>query len=110
MIRIEAVEVFVFRVPLLNPIRSAVGGYDNRPGVFIKIQDPDGHHGWGEVFCNFPPCGAEHRARIIDTIIKPLLMSRLHFSKPKEAYDYLKNRQELNHNISQGVCLFPRSF
>ena len=95
MITIRSVEVFVFRIPLLQPVRSAVGEYDNRPGVFIKIEDTDGFRGWGEVFCNFPPCGAEHRARLIDTLIAPFLLNQECFSEPKEAYQYLNQKTEI---------------
>jgi L-alanine-DL-glutamate epimerase-like enolase superfamily enzyme len=37
------------------------------------------------VWCNFPACGAEHRARLLETLIAPLLMGR-DFSSPLEAY------------------------
>lgn len=73
-------------------MRSAVGAYDNRPGVFVKIEDVSGLCGWGEAFCNFPPCGAEHRARLIDTVLKPLLLAHEPFSDPREAYSYLTEK------------------
>jgi len=79
-------------VPVKKPVRSAVGVYDNRPGVFVKIEDGSGFCGWGEAFCNFPPCGAEHRARLIDTVLKPLLLARGQFSDPREAYSYLTEK------------------
>ena len=28
-------------------------------------------YGWGEVWCNFPLTGAEHRAKLIDNVFKP---------------------------------------
>ena len=92
MISIGNIETFVLRVPLEKPVRSAVGVYDNRPGVFVKIEDTNGVCGWGEAFCNFPPCGAEHRARLIDTVLKPLLLAHDPFSNPQEAYSYLTQK------------------
>ena len=95
MISIRSIEVFVFRVPVEIPIRTAVGGFDNRPGVFLKIVDADGFYGWGEVFCNFPPCGAEHRARLVETMLKPLLLEKSAFSTPQAVYRYLTEKTEI---------------
>lgn len=95
MINIRKVETFVFRVPVERPVRSAVGSYDNRPGVLVRIEDTEGFCGWGEVFCNFPPCGAEHRARIIDTMLGPLLIGHPKFSRPEEAYIYLSQKMAI---------------
>src|SRR4029077_9885092 len=45
----------------------------NRPAVFLRIGADDGAWGWGEVFSNFPQVGAEHRARLVDSLFRPLL-------------------------------------
>jgi L-alanine-DL-glutamate epimerase-like enolase superfamily enzyme len=45
----------------------------NRPAVFLRVAASDGAWGWGEVFSNFPQVGAEHRARLVDSIFAPLL-------------------------------------
>jgi len=45
----------------------------DRPAVFLRISASDGAWGWGEVFCNFPQVGAEHRARLVDSVFAPLL-------------------------------------
>jgi L-alanine-DL-glutamate epimerase-like enolase superfamily enzyme len=95
MISIRSIDVFVFRVPLKQAIRSAVGRYNSRPGVFLRIEDHNGTCGWGEVFCNFPPCGAEHRARLIETMLKPLLLERASFSTPQAAYRYLVKKTDI---------------
>jgi len=89
-IDIRKLETFVFRCPIDRPIRSAVGSYDNRPAVFVKIEDKSGEVGWGEAFCNFPTCGAEHRANLIETLFKPLLTGNKVFLSPEEAYSYLQ--------------------
>ena len=33
----------------------------------------DGHVGWGEVWANFPSTGAEHRARLVNEVLAPLI-------------------------------------
>ena len=63
---IKKIEALVFRYPVKNPVITSFGVMDNRPMLLIKIIDSDGIEGWGEVWCNFPLTGAEHRARLID--------------------------------------------
>ena len=70
---IEKVECWVLRAPIAEPVANAFGAMSNRPALFLRITANDGAWGWGEVFCNFPQVGAEHRARLIDSIFVPLL-------------------------------------
>lgn len=70
---IERIECHVFRAPIATPVRAAVGSFSNRPAVFVRITAADGAWGWGEVFCNFPAVGAEHRARLVRDLIAPML-------------------------------------
>jgi L-alanine-DL-glutamate epimerase-like enolase superfamily enzyme len=49
----------------------------DRPALFVRIDDDDGATGWGEVWCNFPSCGAEHRARLLDSVFAPVLQDRV---------------------------------
>ena len=88
MIHIKNVQAFVYRAPIQTPVQTSFGLMRDRPAVFVRVQDTDGVVGWGEVWCNFPSCGAEHRARLIDTLIAPLVMQRT-FSAPAEAFDWL---------------------
>ena len=71
--RIEAVECWVLRAPIAEPVANAFGAMTNRPAVFLRIGADDGAWGWGEVFSNFPQVGAEHRARLVDSLFRPLL-------------------------------------
>ena len=70
---IEKVECRVFRAPIAEPVANAFGAMTNRPAVFLRVTASDGAHGWGEVFSNFPQVGAEHRARLVESIFAPLL-------------------------------------
>jgi L-alanine-DL-glutamate epimerase-like enolase superfamily enzyme len=54
----------------------------------LRVEDADGAHGWGEVWCNFPACGAEHRERLLQTLLFPLLQGR-RFAGPAAAFDHL---------------------
>ncbi|MEP7328131.1 MAG: mandelate racemase/muconate lactonizing enzyme family protein [Betaproteobacteria bacterium] len=72
-IRIDHLECWVLRAPIAQPVANAFGAMNNRPALFLRVHASDGAWGWGEVFCNFPQVGAEHRARLIDSIFVPLL-------------------------------------
>jgi D-galactarolactone cycloisomerase len=71
--RIDSLECWVLRAPIAQPVANAFGAMTNRPALFLRISAGDGAQGWGEVFANFPQVGAEHRARLIDSIFAPLL-------------------------------------
>lgn len=41
--------------------------------LLVRVEDSDGAVGWGEVWCNFPAVGIEHRTRLVESVIAPLL-------------------------------------
>ena len=61
-----SVEAFAFRVPIAAPIKVSFGTFRDRPMVLVRIVDAGGAEGWGEIWCNWPAVGAEHRARLAD--------------------------------------------
>ncbi len=71
--QVDNVECWVFRAPITEPVANAFGAMTNRPAVFLRLTASDGVWGWGEVFSNFPQVGAEHRARLVDSLFAPLL-------------------------------------
>ena len=66
------VEAHVLRWPVKVPVRTSFGTMHDRPAVLVRVEDAEGAHGWGEAWCNFPSCGAEHRARLIESVLAPL--------------------------------------
>ncbi|HEY0879285.1 MAG TPA: mandelate racemase/muconate lactonizing enzyme family protein [Zeimonas sp.] len=74
--RLRRIEAQVYRFPLQMPVRTSFGVMHARPALFVRVEDHDGAEGWGEVWCNFPGCGAEHRAQLIETVFAPLLDGR----------------------------------
>ena len=84
---IRSVEAFVFRYPVRVPVRTSFGIMRDRPAVFVRVTDDDGAVGWGEVWCNFPACGAEHRAALVATVMAPLLEGRRFDGGPAQAFD-----------------------
>src|SRR5690606_35826847 len=59
------------------------GEMRDRPAVLVRVEDRDGAHGWGEVWCNFPACGAEHRARLVESVLAPRLLGTRFESVPE---------------------------
>ena len=82
---IAKLEAHVLRWPVRVPVRTSFGTMLDRPAVLLRIEDEEGAHGWGEAWCNFPSCGAEHRARLIETLFAPLVVGRA-FASPAAAW------------------------
>jgi len=70
---IDRTECWVFRAPIETAVTNAFGAMTHRPALFIRLLASDGAWGWGEVFCNFPQVGAEHRARLVHSLFAPML-------------------------------------
>ena len=76
---------FVYRAPIETPVVTSFGIMRDRPMVLVRAEDAEGAVGWGEVWCNFPTVGAEHRARLVESVLAPLLEGRM-FQTPQEAF------------------------
>jgi len=79
------VEAHVLRWPVQVPVRTSFGVMHDRPAVLVRVEDSEDAFGWGEAWCNFPACGAEHRARLIETVLAPLVVGRS-FASPRAAF------------------------
>jgi L-alanine-DL-glutamate epimerase-like enolase superfamily enzyme len=90
-IQIRKVESFVYRAPIEEPVQTSFGIMYDRPAVAIRIEDSEGIIGWGEIWCNFPSVGAEHRARLFDSAVAPILLEKTWHS-PTEAFQELTKR------------------
>ncbi len=89
--RIARLEVHVLRWPVEVPVRTSFGTMHDRPAVLVRVEDEEGASGWGEAWCNFPSCGAEHRARLVETVLAPLLVGRA-FATPQAAFAELTRK------------------
>ncbi len=88
MIRISQLEAVVYRYPLATPVQTSFGIMQDRPMVVVRLTSKEGAIGWGEIWCNFPNVGAEHRARLAEHVIAPILMQR-DFDSPEDAFEHL---------------------
>lgn len=82
------IETFLLEAPVADPVRNSFRTLTARPALLLRITDEDGATGWGEVWCNYPPGGAAHRARLLDKVIAPLIIGR-RFADPAQAFEYL---------------------
>lgn len=92
-IKPASIEAFAYRVPIGMPIKVAFGTFRDRPMVLVRVVDVDGTEGWGEVWCNWPAVGAEHRARLTADIGQRLIDRT--FAGPDEALRALTSALEV---------------
>jgi L-alanine-DL-glutamate epimerase-like enolase superfamily enzyme len=85
---IRRIQAFCYRYPLTTPVVTSFGSMRDRPAIFIRVEDADGQTGWGEVWCNFPSSGAEHRTRLINEMLAPMLAGRA-VAHPSEVFEHL---------------------
>lgn len=90
-IQIKKAESFVYRAPIQEPVQTSFGIMYDRPAVAIRIEDNEGTVGWGEIWCNFPSVGAEHRARLFDSVVAPILLEKT-WASAAEAFQELTKR------------------
>ena len=89
-ISICGIDAFVYRAPIDTPVMTSFGTMYDRPAVIVRIEDADGYIGWGEIWCNYPTCGAEHRAKLVETVFAPILL-KIDLNHPEDIFDYLTN-------------------
>jgi L-alanine-DL-glutamate epimerase-like enolase superfamily enzyme len=90
-LRIVGVRTLVFRAPLVEPVQTSFGMMHERPALLVRVEDDNGVFGWGEVWCNFPVVGAEHRAHLLDSLVAPILREQA-WADPGAAFRELSRR------------------
>lgn len=93
-LRLDRIEVFLFRAPADPPVQTSFGIMHERPALLIRAIADDGASGWGEVWCNFPNGGAEHRAHLARSYLPALACGR-HWPQPQACLDELSRRLEV---------------
>lgn len=85
-------EILVHRVPIEQPVHTSFGTMHDRPSVLLRLEDDDGNAGWGEVWCNYPAVGAEHRARLLASTILPLAAGLREAERPEDLWKAMTQR------------------
>src|SRR5580698_7572988 len=73
-VKIARIEARIVRTPIAIPVRASFAVMRDRPAVYLRVTDTDGAQGFGEIWCNFPSVGAEHRGRLAQEVIGPILI------------------------------------
>ncbi|MGD9866480.1 MAG: mandelate racemase/muconate lactonizing enzyme family protein [Hyphomicrobiales bacterium] len=90
-VKITRVDAWALRARIGQPVETSFGIMRDRPAVFVRVEDAGGAFGFGEIWCNFPGCGAEHRVRLATGEIGPLLVGS-EFASPAEAFAVLTDK------------------
>lgn len=93
-IHLAKVDALVYRAPIADPVQTSFGTMYDRPAVLVRAEDHEGMVGWGEIWCNFPNVGAEHRARMLESCIAPILLEQ-EWAHPTHAFEALSRRLEV---------------
>lgn len=88
-----SIEAFAYRVPIATPVKVSFGTFRDRPMVLVRIVDVGGAEGWGEIWCNWPAVGAEHRARLAVDLGERLIGRTL--ASPGQAFGDLTSELEV---------------
>ena len=90
-IELRSLRALVWRYPLKTPVVTSFGTMNDRPMVLVRAEDAHGVTGWGEIWCNFPSVGAEHRARLVHGVLAPLATSRA-FDDAASLFEFLTDQ------------------
>jgi D-galactarolactone cycloisomerase len=74
-LRIARIETFLYRAEVKEPVKTSFGSIPRRSVLLLRVEDSEGAHGWGEVWCNFPPFSADNKMRLFETVIAPAALS-----------------------------------
>lgn len=93
-IKLSRITVSAYRVPIALPVATSFGVMQNRPAVFVRLEDQHGAFGWGEIFANWPAAGAEHRARLVVEDFVDLLLGQS-FDSADDLFTTLTDRTHI---------------
>ena len=88
---IKRLDVHVYRAPIETPVENSFGVMQSRPAVLVRLEEAGGAVGWGEVWCNWPVFGAEHRARVVRDMLAAHVVGTA-WDSPYEVFHHLALR------------------
>ena len=74
--KINSAKVRHHQVQITHQVKTAFGAMNERHGVFLVLEDTDGHRGVGESWVNFPAWGPWERAATLERFMVPFLEKR----------------------------------
>jgi L-alanine-DL-glutamate epimerase-like enolase superfamily enzyme len=76
LVQLARIETYPLGARVAQGPLSSLAAMPVRRGCLIRVEDRDGAFGWGEIWCNFPPRGAESRAHLVADVISPELLGK----------------------------------
>lgn len=73
---IARIETFVLCAPISQPVVTSFGSIPERVSVIVRVEDTDGAHGWGDVWCNFPSYGSGYRGLVMHRTVAPMVLAQ----------------------------------
>jgi L-alanine-DL-glutamate epimerase-like enolase superfamily enzyme len=92
VIRIARIEAFLYRAEVREAVKTSFGSIPRRSALLLRVEDAEGAHGWGEVWCNFPPYSADNKLRLLETVVAPAAFAAGPFHDAAEAWHALAAR------------------
>lgn len=89
--KLSKVEAVLVRTKISTPVRTSFGVMHERPTLLVRVTDTEGLTGYGEIWCNFPVCGAPHRRDLVTSEIAPRLTEK-EFASPEACYGFLNEK------------------
>ena len=76
--RIAHLDVYALEVKIATPVATSFGSIPARVSALLRIEDTDGHAGWGELWGNFPSITCAYRANLACRVLpEPLLGAKV---------------------------------
>ena len=76
--RIARLDVYALEAKVDTPVTTSFGSIPARVSALLRIEDTDGHSGWGEIWGNFPSITCAYRATLACNVLpEPLLGARV---------------------------------
>jgi D-galactarolactone cycloisomerase len=91
---VHRVRAHLYRVKLETPVVLSFGKMLARWALLVSVEDKNGRTGWGEVWCNFPDCGASHRYHLLRQLFAPILEG-VQFEHPSEVFRLLNAQTQI---------------
>lgn len=90
-IRLARIETFLYRAEVSEPVKTSFGSIPRRSALLLRVEDSEGAHGWGEIWCNFPPYSADNKVRLMETVVAPAALGK-DFHDPADAWQTMTAR------------------
>lgn len=91
-IEIDSVDLFPISTEIGVSPSMVLGTMPKRPALLVRLTDPDGCFGWGEIWANFPPRANLHKAHLVEDVIVPKITG-FRFTDPVEVTEFLRRSQ-----------------